>query len=83
MLGLVAVIAYHGAAPASAAERASTSDALYVDPDSLGGACSDERSPEAVSASAPWCSLDTALEAACDGATTRRPRCGAARVPTS
>jgi Right handed beta helix region len=42
---------------------------LYVDKDSVGGACSDARPPAQVSATAPWCSLDRAAHAAPAGST--------------
>jgi hypothetical protein len=42
---------------------------LYVDRDSVGGGCSDERAPGQVSESAPWCSLGRAVDAAPAGST--------------
>ena len=43
---------------------------LYVDKDSVGGPCDDQRpASAAVSAATPWCSLDRAVDAAPSGAT--------------
>jgi Right handed beta helix region len=42
---------------------------LYVDRDSVGGGCSDDRPRGEVSESSPWCSLDRAIEAAPAGST--------------
>jgi hypothetical protein len=53
---------------AAGAECASAAT-LYVDKDSVGGPCSDARSPGQVSEAAPWCSLDHAARAAPAGST--------------
>lgn len=42
---------------------------LYVDKGSIGGKCSDTRTYQTVTASAPWCSLARAVAAAPSGAT--------------
>lgn len=67
LLAALALLAACGAASAWSAEGDEAAGAAYVDPESLGGECSDDRDFEAVSRAAPWCSLDRALEAAPDG----------------
>jgi parallel beta helix pectate lyase-like protein len=64
----VALLACSLAAALTApSSHAFASEALYVDPHSVGGACSDDRPAEEVSPATPWCSLGHALEAAPDG----------------
>lgn len=59
VLAAGAAVAFDGADPV-----------LWVDRDSIGGACSDERSAEeASSESSPWCGIGRALEAAPSGST--------------
>lgn len=61
-LGLIFAIA-----PASTGNAGGTAT-LYVDGDSRGGRCADERdAAQAARASTPWCSVDRALAAAPDG----------------
>ena len=59
-----------GDAPAKAAQARPAPVTLYVDRDSIGGACSDARPVAAArAAQTPWCSLGRAVDAAPSGAT--------------
>jgi hypothetical protein len=56
--------------PAKAAQARPKPTTLYVDRDSIGGACSDARPVSAArAAQTPWCSLERAADAAPSGAT--------------
>jgi parallel beta helix pectate lyase-like protein/thrombospondin type 3 repeat protein len=55
--------------PCATLDRRISAGALFVDRDSLGGRCDDARPREAVSRSAPWCSLERADAAAGGGRT--------------
>src|SRR4051812_45714736 len=51
-------------APVTAADNS-----LYVDANSRGGSCADNRAPDQVTALTPWCSLSRALDATPAGRT--------------
>lgn len=71
-LSAAAVAAIGGGAAlfgVAAPQRAATTPRLFVDAASIGGGCSDARSPTEVSRSAPWCSIPRAIQAAPSGST--------------